>query len=59
MHDIKLTLAVSDRAPMVRPWKEAEKDTISEGAVASASYGSTPAATHEQAQFQRHYLFAF
>jgi hypothetical protein len=37
-------LYVRARAPMVRPWKELVKDMISWGAVASASYGSIPAA---------------
>ncbi len=41
------SLYVRARAPMVRPWKLAEKHTISLGAVALASYGSIPAArTH-------------
>ena len=38
------SLYVRARAPMVRPWKLAEKQTISLGAVALASYGSIPAA---------------
>ena len=37
------TLAVSARAPSVRPWNACVKHTSSEGAVALASYGSIPA----------------
>ena len=34
---VYLTLSVRASAPMFRPWKEAENDTISVGAVAWAS----------------------
>ncbi len=40
-------LAVSDKAPMVRPWKAPEKQTISVAAELSVLYGSSPAA-HEE-----------
>ena len=38
------SLAVRDRAPIVRPWKAPEKQTTSVAALLSVLYGSSPAA---------------
>ena len=37
------SLAVRDRAPIVRPWKAPEKQTTSVAALLSVLYGSSPA----------------